>query len=204
MVTPDWWIIPFNINNRLTRLPVQPSIDDDLDRLTHVIITNDDIWDPTVLDHLIDLEHDIIHPGIDSNINDEDFTSFDDCTSVTGPYLHHDDYGPNYFCDVYHNDCVTHSGLDVNTGDNSCHFPPQCMIKDQDYEALHLYLLWLPMDHIKYTLTTTTQWFHNMYCIPFHKYFKSRFPATNISCHDDPVTTDTMDGTDPTIKMYLL
>ena len=70
------------------------------------------------------------------------------------------------------------------------------MIKDQDYEALHLYLLWLPMDHIKYTLTTTTQWFHNMYCIPFHKYFKSRFPATNISCHNEPVTTDTMDGTD--------
>ena len=62
---------------------MQPSIDDDLDRLPHVIITNDDIWDPTVLDHLIDLEHDIIRPAIDSNINDEDFTSFNDCTSVT-------------------------------------------------------------------------------------------------------------------------
>ena len=37
------------------------------------------------------------------------------------------------------------------------------MIKDQDYEALHQYLVWLPIDHIKQTLATTTQWFHIAY-----------------------------------------
>ena len=80
---------------------MQPSLDEDLDQLPHVIITSDDIWDPTVLDHLIDIENDIYHP---SNINDEDFASFDQRTSATGSYLHHDDYGPNCMCDVYHNE----------------------------------------------------------------------------------------------------
>ena len=66
------------------------------------------------------------------------------------------------------------------------------MIKDQDYEALWPYLLWLPTDCIKYTLATTTQWFHNAYHIPFSKHFKSCFPAANICCHNEPITTNTM------------
>ena len=35
---------------------MQASMDEDLDKLPHVIITSDHIWDPTVLDHLIDIE----------------------------------------------------------------------------------------------------------------------------------------------------
>ena len=46
MVTPAQWIIPFNIINILTRMPMQPSMNEDLDKLPHVIITSDDIWNP--------------------------------------------------------------------------------------------------------------------------------------------------------------
>ena len=84
---------------------------------------------------------------------------------MTGNYLHHDDYGPDYVCDVYHNECVTCSGFDFNTPDNSYHLSPQCILEDQDYEALHPYLLWLPIECVKHTLATTTQWFCNAYCI---------------------------------------
>ena len=80
MVTPNWWIIPFNIINGLTWMPMQPSMDKDLAKLPHVIITSDDIY----------------HPTMDSNIDEEDFTSFDECTSTTGSYLHHNSYGPDY------------------------------------------------------------------------------------------------------------
>ena len=52
------------------------------------------------------------------------------------------------------------------------------MIKDQDYEALCPYLLWIPIDHIKQTLATTSQWFCCAYHIPFHNHFKSCFPDT--------------------------
>ena len=49
MVTPDQWIIPFNIINGSTDMPMHPSTDE-----PHVIVTSDDIWDPTILDHSID------------------------------------------------------------------------------------------------------------------------------------------------------
>ena len=38
-----------------------------------------------------------------------------------------------------------------------------------------------------------------MYHIPFHKHFKSCFPTANISCHDEPVTTDSMFSNEPTL-----
>ena len=119
MVTPDWWIIPFNIINGLTRMAMHPSVDEDLDHLPHVIITSDDIWDPTVLDHSINIENDTYHPTMDSIIDEEAFIFFNECTSVTRSYLHHNDYGPNYVCDVYHNECVTCLGFDLITVNNS-------------------------------------------------------------------------------------
>ena len=129
---------------------------------------------------------------MDSNINEEEFASLDECTSMTGSYLHHDDYGPDYICDVNHNECVTCLGFDLSTADNSYCLSPQCMIKDQDYEALQPYLLCLPIDCIKHTIGTTTQGFCNAYHIPFCKHFKSHFPATNVSHHNELITTSTM------------
>ena len=94
---------------------MKPPTDDKLDSLPHVIITSDDIWYPTVLDHLIDISNDIYH----SNIDEEEFAPLNECTSMTGSYLYHDDHGPNYVCDIYHNECVTHLGFDLNTTDTS-------------------------------------------------------------------------------------
>ena len=62
MVTLNQWIIPFNIVNQLTRMPMHPFMDEDLDKLPHAIVTGDDIWGPTILDHLIDIEHDTYPP----------------------------------------------------------------------------------------------------------------------------------------------
>ena len=171
---------------------MHPTMGDNLENLLYVIITCDDIWDPTLLNHSIDPSNDTYHHDMDPHIDEEEYASLDDHRSVTGNYLHHDNYGPDCIWDVYHNEHVTCSGFDLNTADNSYHLTAQCMIKDQDYKALCPYQLWLPLDHIKHTLATTTQWFHNAYHIPFHKHFKSNFPAANVSCHNEPITTNTM------------
>ena len=83
---------------------------------------------------------------MDSTIDEEEFISFDEHTSVTGSYLHHDDYGPNCICDVYHNEHITCLCFDLNTADNSYsyHLSPLCLIKD--YDALCIYILWLPIN----------------------------------------------------------
>ena len=45
-----------------------------------------------------------IPPTMGPKIDKEILHLFDECTSVTGTYLHHDSYGPDYVCDVYHNE----------------------------------------------------------------------------------------------------
>ena len=114
-------------------------------------------------------------------------------------YFHHNDYGPSKVCDVYHIEHVTHSGFDLSITDNSYCLSPQHMIKDQDYEALCPYVLLLPIDHIKHTLSTTTQWLHSAYCIPIHKHFKCCFLAANVSCHNEPIATDTVCSDEPVL-----
>ena len=50
------------------------------------------------------------------------------------------------------------------------------MIKDQDYEGYDC-LIWLPIDCIIHTLSTTTQRLWNAYHIQVRKHLKSCFPA---------------------------
>ena len=42
MVAPHWWIISFKIVNGLTKMPMQPSTNEDHNKLPHVIITSND------------------------------------------------------------------------------------------------------------------------------------------------------------------
>ena len=56
------------------------------------------------LDYSIDIENDTHHPTMDPMIDEEEFASFDECTSMTRIYLHHDSYSPSYICEVYHNE----------------------------------------------------------------------------------------------------
>ena len=69
-----------NIINGLTRIPMHPPTDDDLENLPHVIITSNDIWDPTVLDHSIDPSNNTYDHAMDPHFDQEDFASLDDCT----------------------------------------------------------------------------------------------------------------------------
>ena len=61
---------------------MQLSTNGRLYQLPHVIITSDDIWDPTILDHYIDVENDIFHPSMDPMIDEEDYFSFDEYMNV--------------------------------------------------------------------------------------------------------------------------
>ena len=38
-----------------------------------------------------------------------------------------------------------------------------------------------------------------MYHIPFHKDLKSNSPATNVTCHNEPVATNTMFSNEPAL-----
>ena len=55
---------------------------------------------------------------------DEDFTYFDECTSMTGTYIHHESYSLDYIYDVYRNEQVNSSGFDHNTTDDFLYLSP--------------------------------------------------------------------------------
>ena len=102
--------------------------------------------DPTILDHLIDIENDTYHPTMNSMIDEEDYTSFDEYTSMTRTIYIMIVYGPNYVCDVYHNEQVNCLGFDLNSTDNSYCLSFQHMI---DIPAL---VTSKNIDHIKHIL----------------------------------------------------
>ena len=57
----------------------------------------------------------------------------------------------------------------------------------------------VPIDHIKHTLATATSSFTMHIAFDCTDHFKPCFRATNISCHNEPVTTNTMFSDDPAI-----
>lgn len=69
--------------------------------------------------------------------------------------------------------------------------------KEPDYESLQSRFAYVPVDMIKKTFAATTQWAHNIYCLPRHKHLKSRFPGLNVPWHNEPVATT------PSSPMYL-
>ena len=56
IITPDGYVLPLSIRNGLPYLQMKPPTQHDLDTLPHVILTSDEDWDPTVLDHEVDVE----------------------------------------------------------------------------------------------------------------------------------------------------
>ena len=49
-----------------------------------------------------------------------------------------------------------------------------------DLDLLHPHFSWLDKDCIHDTLDKTAQHYHMVKCYPFHKHFKSCFPAVNV------------------------
>ena len=54
MRTLEGYVMPFNFFSGLAYLRMQPYTDTEWDTLPHVILTSDQDWDPTVLDHIMD------------------------------------------------------------------------------------------------------------------------------------------------------
>ena len=190
MVTVDQWVIPFQCRQGLIRMPMHPPTDEELDTLPTVVLSSDVLWEPGVLDHEINVEEDVYHEAMESPEELEEFNSFDPRYNETGHYLHVDCVAR--VLEAYQ--ARTHPGQPMDTDDelNATVNPRIRRLNSYDCEKLRPYLLWLPLDRVKKTLENPTQWFRNMYRIPFRKHFKSRFPAFNVPRRHEPVATDTM------------
>ena len=57
--TLDGYLIPLVVLQDLCYMKFRPSTDNDLQELPHLVLTSDDLWDPTVLDCIADTQAEI-------------------------------------------------------------------------------------------------------------------------------------------------
>ena len=175
--TPDGYILPLQIRDGLPYLEMRPPTDKELDSLPHIIMTSDDIWDPSILDNEVSPEE------------------WYDCEDIPDDYgdTTFDEYG-EYTQRVHYLDCYSVEIQPLFEVHERKTVP-----QEPNYEALRPYFLWLPLDTIKRTFAATTQFARNSVSFPMRKHFKSRFPALNVRRRNEPVATDTIFSDVPAI-----
>ncbi len=82
IVTLDGYVMPLNIRNGLAYMDMVKPTDQEYSSLSHVVLTLDSKWDPTLLDSQFD-------PEVEWQDAQEDDETFDSHFDDTGFYLHH-------------------------------------------------------------------------------------------------------------------
>ncbi|EEC42961.1 predicted protein [Phaeodactylum tricornutum CCAP 1055/1] len=181
IVTLDDYIIPLHIRQGLAYMDMRRPTDKELATLPHVVLTSDVDWDPSVLDHEIDLAtswYDDIYDLPQSPYVEPRFDH-------TGKYLH------RHISLCNHRDDVV---------DRVLYCQQHLVTKNvQDYEALRPCFGWVSAETVRKTIMATTQHAREVYNAPLRKHFKSRFPALNVHRRNEPVATDTIWSDTPAV-----
>ena len=115
------------------------------------------------------------------------FEHFDQRITLTGEIIHPDDEYDHHFQDP-------RDRAISNLANNH-----KTRFKEPDYEALCPNFGWSPIETIKKTFAKSTQFFRNMFRLPLHKHFKSRFPGANVGRRNEAVAMDTYFSDTPAI-----
>ena len=169
LITPDGYHIPLSYRDGLPILAMRPPTDDELSSLPHLLLTSDVPWIPSCLDD--DFTCDEIVAPIDSGGLDLD-------PRVTD----HGAYTGNLQDDI---DIILHECRQTRSN-NQTVTPSK-----PDLEALRPLFGWVPVDRIKKTIASTTQFARASVRLPLRKHLKSRFPARNVHRWHEDVATDT-------------
>lgn len=174
LVTLEGYVIPLQFRGGLPFVDIHPPSDEELHTLPHVILTSDEVWDPSILDHEFDLQ---------------DPTSWD--VSLMADLAEADIPVDPRFDEAGR--LINVHEVDLESIRQAKQDIPGFTVKDKppDLDHIRPCLAWAPLDVIKRTLRATTQHAKNLFRIPMRKHFKSRFPAFNVSRRQEAVATDT-------------
>ncbi|MEL7196229.1 MAG: reverse transcriptase domain-containing protein [Bacteroidota bacterium] len=186
ITTPDGYCLPLDIVHGLPRLKIRPYTDDEWDSLPMVIMTSDQVWDPTQLDHTYnDVEE--WYDAVTKLENNELYNLFDEY----GNYRHR--------TEVQMHDYTTASS-DTHH-DNPDDIVHQCILttrqhtvstSKRDYEKLRPLFGWLPTSTIEKTFALSTQYGKLPNSTILKKHYKSPNPALNVKRRNESIATDTV------------
>ena len=169
LITPEGYHIPLSYRDGLPILTMRPPTDDELSVLPHLLLTSDAPWIPSCLDD--DFTCDEIVAPIDSAGLDLD-------PRVTD----HGAYTGNLQDDI---DIILHECRQTRSINQTV------TASTPDLEVMRPLFGWVPVDRIKKTIASTTQFARASVRLPLRKHFKSRFPACNVHRWNEDVATDT-------------
>jgi hypothetical protein len=164
ITTPDGYHIPISICQGLPWMDMTAPNQSEIDSYPHVIFTSDMPWDPQIYDH----EYNIV--------------DLPNTTDTLTPYHPQslNDYRELTLYDV-------NSHITTPQSISYQHIQP----KQLNFICLQPYFGFIPIECICHTITHTTQFACMDTCFPLCKHYKTWFPATNVSCLNETIATDT-------------
>ena len=173
--TPEGYTVPLDFHNGLPYMDIRPFTNREWDTLPHVILTSSEEWDPANLDH----DNSAAVQELPENPTAYDYSLFDargyptqDPISVVANLL-------EWECDP------KDIALSVSSTQS---FP-----RPPEYLSLRKYFLNAPVDVLKHTFKSTTQYARSGWITGrITNTFRSPFPAMNVPRRQEAVATDTI------------
>ena len=185
IITPDGYHIPLCYRAGLPYMDMRPPNDQEWDTLPHILLTGDDVWNPSCLDDELSVAGLLLDAPPDTGDQDP---RVNDLGQYTGN-LHED-------IDLILHECRTEHTLRAATDDAlqvlERRIDQRTVSKSApNLEALRPNFGWLPLERIKKTIQHTTQFARNAPRYPFRKHYRTRWPAANVDRWNEDVATDT-------------
>jgi hypothetical protein len=209
ITTNEGYIFPLDIIGGLPYLKMRPYTDIEFDSLPHVILSSDVPWNVGILDCALSDKQD----WYDNTTNWSEGL-LDSLFDLEGNYKKlsdpidtniHDlgDLNTRFIPDAEESDISDDEDSDIPYIANA-HKVQGDAIKStkrrHDYEALRPFFLGAPLETVKRTMDSTTQFRHNALAGPnMYKTFRSPFPAMNVLRRNEAVATDTIHSEVPAI-----
>eukprot|EP00934_Nitzschia_sp_Nitz4_P004676 Nitzschia sp. Nitz4//scaffold468_size5769//118//5631//NITZ4_009203-RA/size5769-snap-gene-0.0-mRNA-1//-1//CDS//3329552515//4666//frame0 len=193
LVTPDGYVLPLDLVNGLPYLPIRPYTDSEWEELPHVIMTSDVDWDPSVHDHTISDD-----PRWYNKIPDPIPTGpFD----LTGQYRFRSNVELDLTEPPDSQDRISvRSAYTLVVSEHQVSDRTQGVSIHPDAVSLQPYFLYQDPDLISRTFRATTRFARTPMGRPLlHKTFRSPFPACNVHRRNEPVATDTIKSSCPSL-----
>ena len=190
--TPQGHHIPLAIRNGLPYMNMTKPTEEEMQNLPHVIMTSDDIWDPTTCDEEWDpsdfesysMDKDSFKDDSKDNFGEElpkyehdiqpqlqHANSQADCTKDTSNKVQDQHIIKEPTKDIYYPDIIS-EGTVIS--------PRKILCKELFYVSLKPHFLWPLISRIKAIMKTPSYWSIPEVIIPKRRHFQTRFPAPNI------------------------
>jgi hypothetical protein len=212
ITTNEGYIFPLDIIGGLPYLKMRPYTDAEFDSLPHVILSSDVPWNVGILDCTLSDKQDWYDNTtnwseglLDSLFNLEgNYKKLSDPIDVNIHDLR--DLNTHFIHDVDESDVSDNDDDDASYTTHAHEVQVQGgaikSVKQQhNYEALlRPFFLNAPLETVKHTMDSTTQFGHNVLAGPnMYKTFGSPSPAMNVLCCNEAVATDTIHSEVPAI-----